>query len=311
MLEVAPRMPFFDFPAAPGGGTLGAMKGVPNFFSAQISEARRFYLDLAPPAATRLAVVSGGCEHCAPDYRITRPGFRYASVEFVAGGCGTLTLKGMPHRLAPGVFFTYGPRVAQDIVTDPRRPLVKYFIDFTGRGAAALLRENGLAPGTVAQSSAPSEIAAAFEDLIRSGLRDTRFTPRLCRLGLETLVLRLAESAVACEDAGSPAFATYERCRRHIDERWRDLDSLDQIAAECHVDPAYLCRLFRRFDHESPYQHLSRLRMNHAAELLRRPGAMVKTVAAEMNFSDAFHFSRNFKRVFGVAPARFIGLQRD
>lgn len=303
-------MPFFDFQSAAVPGTIAAMKGAPAFFSSQISDARRFYLDLEPPPSTRLAVVSGGCEHCAPDYRIARPGFRYASIEFVAGGCGTLRLKGAAHRLAPGTFFTYGPRVAQDIATDPQRPLVKYFVDFAGRGAVALLRRQGLPPGTVAQTSAPTEALAAFEDLIRSGLRDTRFSRRLCLLALETLVLRLAESAVASGEAGSPAFATYERCRRHIDERWRDLVSLDQIARECHVDPAYLCRLFRRFGHESPYRHLTRLRMNHAAELLRRPGAMIKAVAAEMNFSDAFHFSRNFKRIFGIAPARFIGLQR-
>ena len=287
------------------------MKGVPGFFSAQVSEARRFYLDLAPPPSARVAVVSGGCEHCAPDYRITRPGFRYASIEFVAGGRGSLVLRGVAYRLTPGTFFTYGPRVAQDIATDPRQPLVKYFVDFAGRDAGALLARHGLAPGTVAQTSAPAEILAAFEDLIRSGLRDTGYTRRLCRLGLETLMLRLAESTVACGDAASPAFATYERCRRHIEARWRDLHSLDQIARECHLDPAYLCRLFRRFGHESPCRHLSRLRMNHAADLLRRPGTMVRTVAAELDFSDAFHFSRNFKRVFGVAPATFIGLRRE
>jgi AraC-like DNA-binding protein len=286
------------------------MKRVPGFFSAQVSEARRFYLDLVPPPSARIAVVSGGCEHCAPDYRVTRPGFRYASIEFVAGGCGTLALKGGAHRLTPGTFFSYGPRVAQDIATDPRRPLVKYFVDFAGPDAVPLLARHGLAPGTVAQTSAPTEILAAFEDLIRSGLRDTRYTRRLCRLGLETLVLRLAESAVACHDAASTAFATFERCRRHIDHHWQRLGSLDGIARECHVDPAYLCRLFRRFGHESPCRHLARLRMNQAAELLREPGTMVRTVAAELGFSDAFHFSRNFKRVFGVAPARFIGLQR-
>lgn len=288
------------------------MKDIPGFFSAQVSEARRFYLDLAPPATSRLAVVSGGCEHCAPDYRVTRPGFRYASIEFVAGGCGTLRLRGgAAHRLTPGTFFTYGPRVAQDIATDSRRPLVKYFVDVTGRDAVALLGRQGLAPGTIAQTSAPAEILAAFEDLIRCGLRDTRHTRRLCRLVLEALVLRLAESAVPCRDAESAAFATYERCRRHIDAHWRDLDSLDRIAQDCHIDPAYLCRLFRRFARESPCRHLARLRMNRAADLLRRPGAMVRTVAAELDFADPFHFSRTFKRVFGVSPARFIGLGRD
>jgi len=287
------------------------MKDAPGFFSAQVSEARRFYLDPAPPAAARLAVVSGGCEHCAPDYRITRPGFRYASIEFVAGGCGSLSLRGVGHRLTPGLFFTYGPRVAQDIATDPRRPLVKYFVDFAGRDAVALLGRHGLSPGTVARTSAPAEVLAAFEDLIRCGLRDTRHARRLCRLVLEALVLRLAESAVPCRDAESAAFATYERCRRHIDAHWRELDSLDRIARDCHVDPAYLCRLFRRFARESPCRHLARLRMNHAADLLRRPGAMVRTVAADLDFADPFHFSRTFKRVFGVSPARFIGLGRD
>ncbi|MHC4398993.1 MAG: hypothetical protein ACYTG0_04865 [Planctomycetota bacterium] len=47
----------------------------PEFFSPQIREARRFYLDLAPPPDTPLAVVCGGYESCAPDYAIHRSSF--------------------------------------------------------------------------------------------------------------------------------------------------------------------------------------------------------------------------------------------
>src|SRR5271165_6339627 len=105
----------------------------PDYFSAQISDARRFYLDLNPPASDPLAVVSGGSEHCRPDYHIRRPGLRYFSIEFVAAGAGSLTLSGKHYRLSPGDIFAYGPRIPHDIQCDPNRPMVKYFVDFTGR----------------------------------------------------------------------------------------------------------------------------------------------------------------------------------
>ena len=91
----------------------------PAFFSPQVLEARRFYLDLAPPAAKPVAVVSGGREHCSPDYSIHRNTFPYYSLEFVARGKGALRLHGQDHALFPGVVFSYGPNVAQDITTNP------------------------------------------------------------------------------------------------------------------------------------------------------------------------------------------------
>jgi AraC-like DNA-binding protein len=75
------------------------------------------------------------------------------------------------------------------------------------------------------------------------------------------------------------------------------------------VDTAYLCRLFRRFDHQSPYQFLTRLKMNAAAGQLQQPGALVKNVAADLGFANPFHFSRVFKSVFAVAPETFRRLR--
>jgi AraC-like DNA-binding protein len=87
------------------------------------------------------------------------------------------------------------------------------------------------------------------------------------------------------------------------------LRTLGEIAAECHINNAYLCRLFRRYSDQTPGHFLLRLKMNHAAELLQQPGALVKTVAEEVGFADPFHFSRAFASVFGLPPSAFRGLR--
>jgi AraC-like DNA-binding protein len=278
----------------------------PDFFSAQISEAKRFYLDLNPPRSAALAVVCGGCEHCATDYEIHRRTFPYWSVEFVARGKGTLTLNGERTELMPGTLFSYGPGISQHIVSDPRERLVKYFVDFAGTEAEQLLKGNAPRPGGVIQTSAPSEVAALFDDLIRNGLHPTPYTARILAIEMELLVLKIAETAIPFGSAGTRAFATYERCREHIEANHRALRTVEEVAASCHVEQAYLCRLFRRFGHSSPYQYLMRLKMNRAADLLLNSGKLVKEVAEELGFADPYHFSRAFKKVHGLSPSQFL-----
>jgi AraC-like DNA-binding protein len=140
-------------------------------------------------------------------------------------------------------------------------------------------------------------------------LRGTRQGAALCARLLECLALKLADAHAPAEGAETLAFSTFEQCQRHIQQHFRRLRTLEQIADECHVNGAYLCRLFRRYGHQSPYQHLLRLKMNLAAELLQQPGALVKTVAEQAGFGDPFHFSRAFKGVFGLSPDAFRRLR--
>lgn len=280
----------------------------PEFFSLQVSAASRFYLDLSPPARTSLAVVSGGCEHCAPDYRVSRTTFPFFGLEFVARGSGSLRLAGRSYRLGPGTLFTYAKGIAHHIATDREQPLVKYFVDFAGTRTASLLRRLELGPGQILQTSAPGDVVSLFDDLIREGSRNTPYTGRIAACGVEHLLLKIAETAIPYGSAVTAAFATYRRCREQIDARWREMRNLQDIAGACHIDAAYLCRLFQRFDHQGPYHCLLRLRMNHAARLLQETGASVKQAAAELGFSDPFHFSRVFKRTMGASPSQFARL---
>ena len=285
------------------------LQAAPEFFSPQVAQARRFYLDLNPPKRRRLTVVCGGLEHCTPDYAIHRKTFPFCSIEYVVRGQGKLKLKGRTHVLQPGRLFSYSPGVPHHISGNPADPLVKYFVDFRGTRAKELLSSCRLASGSVAQIYPPDTLSPLFDELIQSGLHAGRGSVDLCTKLLECLALKIAGATAPLESVETVAFTTYRQCRRHIEQHFLRLRTLEQIAGECHANDAYLCRLFRRYDHQSPYQYLLRLKTNYAAARLQQSGASVKLVAELVGFTDPFHFSRVFRNVLGVSPTAFRGLR--
>lgn len=284
---------------------------MPEFFSPDVVEARRFYLDLSPATTRPLVVVCGGLEYCTPDYGIRRETFPYCSLEYVVRGRGDLTLMGRSFTLMPGRLFSYGPGISHHIRGDPSDPLVKYFVDFTGSGASALMKACKMTPGRVLDVFPPHVLQPLFDEMIESGLRIRPERGALCVKLLECLALKTAGATAVVEGPENLAFATYIHCRHHIEKHCLRLRTLQQIASECHINNAYLCRLYRRYDHQSPYQHLLRLKMNAAAERLQQSGALVKRVADEVGFGDPYHFSRVFRATMGLSPLSFRRIRQS
>lgn len=274
----------------------------PPYFSSRVVSTRRFWIPNQDLDA-RLGVLSGGYEHVAADYRIERDGFPTPLMEMVAGGEGTLVLAGREHRLVPGMLFAYGPGVPVQVTTDPRAVLRKYFITVSGHDIAGLLSAGHLAPGSVAAVADPLPVIDILEQAIRWGQGNAPGRARACAVVVEYLLLRLAHEAQPADAADSGALATFRRCRQAIEERFLEVRTQAGVAALCGVEPSYLCRLYRRFAVESPYQHLRRLRLHHALSRLQA-GAAVGAVADEVGFSDAAHFSRAFAQCFGLPPSR-------
>ncbi|MCP4609610.1 MAG: AraC family transcriptional regulator [Planctomycetes bacterium] len=284
-------------------------KKAPEFFSDQVLKANRFYLDTHPRKRWPLKVVCGGCEHCRPGYRINRSDFPFYSIEFVARGKGSVSLRDSEYNLYAGRVFSYGPGIAHVITTDADDPLVKYFVDFIGPEAQNMLQKFAPNLGQVAQVASPEAILRIFDDLIKNGQNGSSYTPLICTAILQQLILKTAETSIVEHTHTSAAFYTYQNSREIIRKNCLTFRSLDQIAEDCHIDSAYLCRLFKRFDNQSPYQYLMRLKMNVAAQRLQTPNTSVKEVAFQLGFNDPFHFSRAFKRIFGMPPSTFKSLR--
>lgn len=281
----------------------------PGFLSQQVETPSYYFLRLTDPRTADIAVVCGGRERCRPDYVVDRKSFRYHSVEFVVAGRGQVTLGGRTHPLVPGMAFAYGPRTPHCIRTDPRAPMTKHFVDFAGRRAASWLRGLRLAQGPV-QVSDPGRVRDLFEELDRTARGGGRHAEEAAGLLLRLLGIRIEELAIAGPAGHGRARASFQRCREVLESSSGGIRTLDELARSCHMDKAYVCRLFRRFAQTTPQRVLQRRRMERAAELLQRGDLLVKQVAERMGFDDAFHFSRTFKRVHGIAPQPFMEFSR-
>lgn len=281
---------------------------VPDFFATDVRGSRRFYRDLGKHDREAVTVVAGGWEACAPGYRVDRKDFPHLSVEWVAEGRGSLQLGGRQFELRPGSLFTYGPGVSQVITCHPEDPLRKYFVDFRGRRARAVLEEAGLSPGYCGVMSRAVGVLAVWEELIRFGARAHPSAAQGAARALALLVTLLADDRVGPDGPGR-AEATLERCEAYMQANFLTVRTVEDVAAACGVEAAYLCRLFRRFRAQTPFDHLQRLQMGWAAIRLQEPGRLVREVADALSL-DPFQFSRTFKRIQGVSPRDFQSLYR-
>lgn len=88
-------------------------------------------------------------------------------------------------------------------------------------------------------------------------------------------------------------------------EQDSDLKIAD-IAAACGVSECYFRRLFRAYSGESPMDFRQRHRIEKAKQLLLSDDLLTtENIAAELHFSDVYHFSKTFKKLTGVSPRHF------
>jgi len=80
--------------------------------------------------------------------------------------------------------------------------------------------------------------------------------------------------------------------------------SLTSLAADARMSPFYFARVFSELVGEPPHRYLLRSRLRHAAGMLNE-GAHVTEAAVKSGFADVNHFSKAFRRHYGIPPSRY------
>lgn len=279
-------------------------------FSSQITEGR-YYCPEKIGRNERLQIRSVGREQCRQDYFVERETFPWWAIELVMQGEGYVEFGQKRFPLGTGSLFCYGPGVAHRIVTSEERPLLKYFIDFSGAKARQMLAQGALRPGQTRYALYPQELQEILERIIQEGNRKARFSTEIVQGYLNIFFHKLHEGVMETKgDRPSRTLETYLRAQGQMEKNFTRFSRLEDIAGELNLSPETLCRLFQHYAALSPYQYLLRLKMNLAVDLLLSTDLLVKEVGQRIGMEDPFHFSRLFKQSRGVAPEEFRRLRQ-
>jgi AraC-like DNA-binding protein len=118
--------------------------------------------------------------------------------------------------------------------------------------------------------------------------------------------LNMSNDRTARPAAGSAAAATVrvQRIVDLIEKIYAQRVTLDTLAMALRAKPQPLARLFRDVVGQSVHAYLTRVRLEHAAHLVRA-GIKIEAVALAVGYRSKKNFYRQFTRHYGVTPEAY------
>ncbi|MDO5336600.1 MAG: response regulator [Eubacteriales bacterium] len=96
-----------------------------------------------------------------------------------------------------------------------------------------------------------------------------------------------------------------QHIRRFIEKNYYENITLASLAEKYHVDASYLSRIFSKKYGESIIAFLTRVRMEHAVELMKDPDKTLETISFLVGYDDYNYFSRVFRKKQGISPSGY------
>lgn len=92
----------------------------------------------------------------------------------------------------------------------------------------------------------------------------------------------------------------------YLDENYSEKISLDRIARNMYLSPVYISKIFKEETGESPINYLIKIRLEKAKDMLEASEAQsIKKIATTVGYDDAYHFSKLFKKYYGISPSHY------
>jgi len=195
------------------------------------------------------------------------------------------------------------------VEASPERPYIGLVVHFTEAEIAELIAESGIVPAPP-QETAPRFIGtphAEFLDVMERMLSlkptaEDRFRARLLKRELAFSLLSGPYGHLFAPKAAFDSQSGVRRAVAWVREHFKKPLVVEKLAEACALSVSGLHHQFKAATAQSPVQFQKLLRLQEARRLLAQGTHDATTAALEVGYQSLSHFSREYRRLFGLPP---------
>lgn len=110
-------------------------------------------------------------------------------------------------------------------------------------------------------------------------------------------------SNLLCKESKENLIAQIEK---YMEDNLSQNITLQMLAEYANRSKVYLCRIFKELKNMTPIDYFTHLKMQRAQQiLLEYPNIPLQKLSESLGFSDAYYFSKVFKRITHLSPSEF------
>ncbi len=262
-----------------------------------------FYADFPRPTTTfTVGVEKRSSADYYLDNRTRTPAFLF---QYTLSGTGTVILNGKRHTVSRGqAFFLRFPEDTVYCFDEAKNEAPWHFIwilytDKTYESYYAAITQRS---GNILELAENSRSITALAELYRAAREDRIRTPFDAQSLFTQFLCMLCNDCIYPETKHS---ALVQKALHILETEYAALDGIDRLSQRLCVTHSHLTRVFTEETGSTPLACLTRIRLQHAVNLLSRTNDSVEQIARSCGFSCGNYFAKTFRRHMGLSPLAY------
>jgi AraC-like DNA-binding protein len=232
-------------------------------------------------------------------------------VMYCTDGQGEVEAGGSRHRIRAGNLVLLPRGLAHSYRASDREPWTLYWVHCRGDSLPAFIDHLGFRPGhPIVEVDLHPALTSSFDGLL--GVRSTGYSLAAFINAANHLRHLFTQFALAARErrAAQPGELDLDRLQDYMREHLGSRVSLDELATIANLSRFHFANRYKALTGYSPIKHFLHMKMEAACRMLDTSRRSVRSIAAELGYTDALYFSRAFKGVVGLSPREYRGSVR-
>ena len=199
-----------------------------------------------------------------------------------------------------GSFILFAPGEKQHHIYNGNKTAEFYYVHFQ---CSALPEGIALETSRIYSLTRYAQFAPIFEEIIEETLSKRPSYEFISISRLLYILSLIQREATETDNCCDKSWHSVARAIQHMNRYCDSNLKLEDYAAMCCMSRYHFLRIFKAVTGITPLEYRSRIRMDHAREMLKSSNLSVSEISDSLGYSSLAYFSAAFKKATGLSPS--------